>query len=106
MEMEIVVNRIARDMRMQGLICEDCTEDVKFHLRLLWVASWESRGKILSDTLSRPVYQLTREGKLITEYHNVQIAARKAKYSRGTIYNSLHSGRATKRGHIWKYVER
>lgn len=105
MEQDKVVNRVLRDLKLQGLISEEANGEVKIYLNAIWVASWEERNKGLADKRSIAVKQFNREGELIQEYHNVLIAARKTKYSRNTIYTSLRTGEPTRRGHIFRYAD-
>jgi hypothetical protein len=99
------VSKVLRDLIQFGLIKEDDRGQARLHLDRLYTAGWEERNKVWVDKRSLSVIQCDKEGKLIQEYHNVIIAARKSKYSRGTIYTSLKTGNPTNRGHIWKYKE-
>lgn len=103
MNQDIAVNRIIRDMKLAELLTDDNCGEARIYLNALWVAAWEARGKVLADQRSLSIQQFTSDGKFLEEYHNILIAAHKAKYSRGTIYTSLNSGEPTRRGHIWKY---
>jgi len=105
MNKEILINRIARDLKAQGLIGEDYVENVKFFIGLAWTAGWEERNKEWSDHRSIPVQQCNYRGELIHKYNNIIIAARLSKYSRNTIYTAIKSGEPTRRGHIFKYAE-
>ena len=105
MEKDKVINKVARDLREAEIIGEEDAPLVKAHLNLIWTAGWEDRNKVFSDKRSLPVCQLNENKKLMLEFHNIQIAARKAKYSRGTIYTAIKSGEKTRRGHYWVYKE-
>ena len=96
-----------RDVLIKKLLLNimEFNVSVQTALEQAYAAGWENRNRQLADQRSIPLQQLTREGKLMMEYHNVQIASRKARYSRGTIYTSLKTGKPTRRGHIWKYKE-
>ena len=98
MERDVLIKKLLLNIR-------ECKVSVLTSLEQAYTAGWESRNKQLADQRSIPIQQLTREGKLMMEYHNIQIASRKARYSRGTIYTSLKTGKPTRRGHIWKYKE-
>jgi hypothetical protein len=99
------VAKVLKDLIQFGLIKEDDRGQVRLHLDRLYTAGWEEKNKAWADKRSISVIQCDKKGKPIQEFHNVLIAARKAKYSRVTIYTSLKTGKPTQRGHIWKYKE-
>uniref|UniRef100_A0A6M3LRR8 Nuclease-associated modular DNA-binding 1 domain-containing protein n=1 Tax=viral metagenome TaxID=1070528 RepID=A0A6M3LRR8_9ZZZZ len=105
MDKEIVVNRITRDMKMSGLIAEDCTEDVKFHLGLTWVAGWEQARMEFAERTEKPVTQYDAGGHKMEDFDSIEKAARQMKCSRETIARAIRTGRRTSRGHIWKFAE-
>jgi len=110
MDQDVAINKALRDMKQAGLITRDEMQEIRSGemrvlLNAVYTVGWENRNKDLADKRSIPVQQLTKEGKFMEEFHNIQIAARKKKYARGTIYKSLRTGETTSRGHIWKYKE-
>jgi len=105
MEQDIAINRVLRDLKMQGLIAEEESANVRFFLNALWVASWEARGSEFGDRRSREIIQLDKKGRPLNEFHNSMEAAKKLRCARKTIRKSLLTGKPTDRGHLWKYVE-
>ena len=106
MDEEITVNRIVRDLKMQGLICEDCTEEVKFHIRLAYIAGWEEAHFDKYNAEEKEVFQYDRMGNLITSYPSVTKAAKTLKCTRDGMYKAIKKGTPTKKGYIWKYADK
>lgn len=105
MEQDKVVNRVLRDLKLQGLISEDANGEVKIYLNAIWVASLEERTRELSAHNEKRVIQYNEEGVKIAEYGSIAEASKKTKYGITGLYSAVLRGTLTKKGHIWKYAE-
>jgi hypothetical protein len=103
---EEAINKTTRDLLQFDLIHEDSREDVKFHLRLLWVVAWEQRGKELAMSNCKAIVILDKNKHILNSYPNVKQGVKKEKYSMTTVFNSLHNhNKPTSRGHYWYYKD-
>lgn len=110
--MEVAINRTIRDMKMRGLISEEYSGDVRFHLQLLCVAVYEQTRREFQTRHTEKIEQFTLDGKKIGEFDSIREAAQAAGYGkryRGGDYIILNvlAGRHphSKEGHVWKYAE-
>jgi predicted NUDIX family phosphoesterase len=102
---KIAINRTVRDLKMFGLINEEGTEDVKFHLNLLWIVAWEQRGRELTAHNKRKIIQYNKENKEIERYNSIDEAAKILKYNRDVIDDSISERtKFTKKGYYFKYA--
>lgn len=106
MEKDIAVNRIVRDMRMGGIICEDCLGEVRKYVDLAWVAGFE-RGRYTEfGHGSKKIGQYDKHGILLNTFGSKKEAARKTGFTEDGIYKAMLRGTPTKQGWIWKYIEK
>ena len=97
MDKDTTVNRVLRDMNMQGLITTDVYGNVRsgearILLNALYVAAWEQRGKELLAHNNRKVLQYNREGVKVGEFNSIKEAAKATNLNRDVIDRSI-SGR-------------
>jgi hypothetical protein len=106
MEKDIAVNRIVRDMKMGGIICEDCLGEVRKYVDLAWVAGYENGRKQVNQHGNKPIGQYDKKGKLVNTFKSRIEAARMTHFSEAGIKRSMEEERPTKQGWIWKYLEK
>ena len=106
MDKEIVVNRITRDLKLEGLIADDFTENVKFYIGLAWSCGWEQARREFAERTRKPVLQFTINRTFIQEYPSIEEAGKQMSVSRETVARAIKSGKPTRARHIWKYKER
>lgn len=105
MDLDSIVNRVVRDMKMAGLISDDYTEDVKIYIRAAYTAGWEERSSELTAHNKKKVYQFNSEGQQIGEYDSIAEASKKTKLGIAGLYSAVLRGTLTKKGHYWQYAE-
>jgi NUMOD1 domain len=105
MEKDTAVNRIVRDMRMGGIICEDCIGEVRKYVDLAWVAGYENGRHIEFGHGSKRIGQYDKNGNLLNIFGSQKEAARKTGFTANGIYKAMMNGRRTKQGWTWKYIE-
>ena len=105
MQQDKVINKVARDLKFNGIVHEDDIPELKIHLNLVWTAGWEKRAAQIVGTRSRPVCQLNKRGKFINEFPNIRAAARVSHTDRNTISIYLNNKELTRQGHYWVYKE-
>jgi len=109
MEKDIAVNSVLRDMKMDGLISEDYSGEVRVYLEALWVAGWEyyRRYETHHNGNVSPVAYFGNDDKKLGEYPSVSEACRKLRIPRKTI-DSVLSGkvRRMRNGHYFKYANK
>lgn len=102
MNREAVVNKIARDMLMAGLISEDGKEKTKFYLNLVWVAGYQYYSQHICQ---RKIAKFSRENRKLDDYDSIKEAAIKNKCHRNTIHHFLAHTRNHPKGYEFRYVE-
>jgi hypothetical protein len=105
MNQDLLINKVLRDLKQFGLINEEDSGKVKFHLNLLCTAIWEGARKELLNHNSKPVTQFNRKGEIIAEYPSIKEAAKFNHCHRAVIDEAIACGRITEKGHIWKHKE-
>jgi hypothetical protein len=108
MDQERAVNKVVRDMVDFGLISDEGTEDVKFHLRLLWTAGWEHyrRYETHHEGNVHAIVHFGRDNNNLGTYPSVSEASRRLKIPRKTLCSVLKgSVKRMRNGHYFKYIE-
>ena len=105
MEKDIAVNRIVRDMRIGGIICEDCIGEVRKYVDLAWVAGYENGRFEIDQRSNKKIGQYDRRGILINVFKSRKEAAKMTHYTERAIYNSMYRGAVNKHGWNWKYID-
>lgn len=110
MDREVAINRVIRDMNLQGLISRDLAGEVrsaeaKIYLGALYTAGWEEKGRLHGDRRSREIIQMTAAMKEMQRFHNATQAGKILHCAKRTIRKSLNTGEPTDRGHIWRYAD-
>jgi hypothetical protein len=105
MEKDIAVNRIVRDMKMGGIICEDCIGEVRKYVDLSWVAGYENGRTEINQHSNKMIGQYDKRGKLVHAYKSRKQASRITHFSENGIYKAMCRNAPTKQGWIWKYIE-
>ena len=111
MDIESIVNKTARDLKMAGLIGEDWVEHVKYHIYLACIAAQEIKIKEVQRHHERKIISY-RNGKEHGEHRSIREAAKACGYGkryRGgelLVLNVL-SGRHphTKEGFTFEYAD-
>jgi hypothetical protein len=105
MERDVIINKILRDLKAFELIKDDDCGHIRKHLELLYGAAWwegrRSLGGHKRVKLELYIYDIFKDS-----FDSEKEAVRISKDSEMTIKRSLRSGRATKKGHIWKYKDK
>lgn len=105
MDIDKTVNRIVRDMKMSGLISEDYTEDVKFFVRMAYVAGYEERKKDYNQSQEKEVIQEDRHHKKIHSFDSMAEAYKKIGMSKTGMINAIRDKILTRKGYYFKYAE-
>ena len=111
MDIDRIVNKTVRDLKMAGLIGEDWVEHVKYHIHLACIAAQEQKVIETQRNHERPVISY-RHGKKYGEHRSIREAARECgygdRYRKGeSIVLNVLSGRHphTKEGFYFEYAD-
>lgn len=96
----------AFDVTMRAIKAEDRIPDqyhgfLHPHLRRMYVAGYDQRGREFVGHNQCPVTLLDRNRHPLGNYPNIRHAARRTHYATQTIRDSLRSEEATHRGEFW-----
>lgn len=105
MDNERAVNKILRDMKSIKLITEENGGYARVFLNALYVAGYEARAKEIGFRFQRKIELYIYDNPAGT-FLGLEEAVIKSKDSGSTIKRALRYGIATKKGHIWKYIEK
>ncbi len=107
MNKDKTVNRVLRDLKMMGVVPEDCGPHIRPYLEAVWVAGYEHRGSEvlpLTHGNSKPIGQFDRTGQLINTYKSRAEAVKLTGYSDKGIRNSIYFEKITRGGWYWKFL--
>jgi len=105
MDKDVCINRVLRDMKLQGLISEEANGEVKIYLNAVWVAGYEHKTKELGYLHRKGVIQYDANWKEIRRFEGIKVASIKVRCDNLTIERAIKSGKLTRKRHYWKLAE-
>lgn len=100
------VNKATRDMLAKGLIKEGFTEDVKFHLRLVWTAGFNEYPRVKLNNHKRKIEMFALNGDKLDEFTDGMDLSRRMKIPYPTIRDYLTGRIKRARGrYYFRYAE-
>jgi hypothetical protein len=108
MTQENVVNSIMRDMRFEGIVTDDNSDQVQKFLEQVWVGGWEYYRKYETHRGEsvRPITEYGRRDEKLGDFPSIAEAERITKIPRKTIQSNMQvKGRRMRNGHYFRYTE-
>jgi len=100
-----VINKVLRDMKQDGVVCDDGIGVARIHLTILYNAAYERGTTHYGHSNSKKIVQYDKYGDKIDEFDNQLVASKIVGYTDRAISRALKTGRPTRAGHIWKYAD-
>ena len=103
MDNERVVNKILRDVKMEGLVIESDAPFLRKYINAAFVAGTEEGRRKGYAAFKKTVILIDIKGDVIREFESAEEAARQMKVGVRGIYNSIHRNLKVHHKNYWKY---
>lgn len=103
MDNERTVNKILRDIKMEGLVSDSGAPFLRKYINAAFVAGNEEGRKKGYAANKKTVILLNRSGAIIREFESAEEAARQMRVGVRGIYNSIYRKSEIHHRNYWKY---